>query len=605
MNIGCLHFRSLLCAIAFFYFNFLYAQDQRVADSLARLYHEDQLIGDKKLELLKNLAFNEINDFELGIQYANELIELSKTENNQAYLYSGYLQKGNKYLAIGKLENALKEYFACLEIIKQTEDLARQGTAYMSIADTYNVMGNFNNAENYYNNAIELLRQTNDSIALASVLLNAGDSFFNNKKYDEALQKFDESGLIFKKTNYQTGIAYNLGNAGMVYAEQGKDGLAEENMNEAIKLLEEQKDYYPISVYLTYISDIYSKNNNLTKALSYANKSLQLAKQYNLKEQISKANLKLSNLYDSIGIRDKAFDHYKDYIKYRDTVINIESVQKIADIRTDYEVSQKQLEVDLLNQQKKTQLIIVYATVIALFLIVLLAFGLYKRNKYIRATNKIIANEKQRSDELLLNILPEETAQELKDIGKVQAKRFESVTVLFTDFKGFTSFAEHLSPEELVTTVDFYFSKFDEIMEKFGLEKIKTVGDAYMCAGGLPFPTDDHASKMIMAALEIIEFVNNEKVSNDIVDTQLDIRVGINTGPVVAGVVGSKKFAYDIWGDSVNIASRMETCSEPGKINISENTYKLVKDKFNCNYRGKIEVKNRGLLKMYFVENLK
>jgi len=177
------------------------------------------------------------------------------------------------------------------------------------------------------------------------------------------------------------------------------------------------------------------------------------------------------------------------------------------------------------------------------------------------------------------------------------------VTVLFTDFEGFTRYSEHLSPEDVVKTIDFYFSKFDEIIEKFDLEKIKTVGDAYMCAGGLPIPSEDHAHKVVLAAIEIINFVNQAKSKLDLQLAQFDIRIGINTGPVVAGVVGSKKFAYDIWGDSVNIASRMESSSESGKINISENTYELVKDKFNCKFRGNIEVKNRGLLKMYFVEN--
>jgi class 3 adenylate cyclase len=277
----------------------------------------------------------------------------------------------------------------------------------------------------------------------------------------------------------------------------------------------------------------------------------------------------------------------------------------MADLRTDYEVSQKQVEVDLLHQQKKNQQIIVIATVIALVLIFIMAVGLYRRYNFIKATNKIIEKEKSRSDNLLLNILPEETAHELKENGKVLAKKFESVTVLFTDFKGFTQYAENLSPEKLVESVDFYFSKFDEIMGKYDLEKIKTVGDAYMCAGGLPFPTADHAHKMVQAAFEIADFVNESKKIHAANEIRFDIRIGINTGPVVAGVVGSRKFSYDIWGDTVNIASRMESNSEPGKINISANTYELIKDTFDCDYRGEIEVKNRGMMKMYFVNSIK
>ena len=305
------------------------------------------------------------------------------------------------------------------------------------------------------------------------------------------------------------------------------------------------------------------------------------------------------------AILGEAYKYYKNHIAYRDSLNNIKLVQKMADLRTNYEVSQKQIEVDLLNQQKRNQHNIVIATVIASFLIFLLAVGLYRRYYFAKETNNIINKEKSRSDKLLLNILPLETANELKQSGRVLAKKFEAVTVLFTDFKGFTQYAENLSPEKLVESVDYYFTKFDEIMEKHHLEKIKTIGDSYMCAGGLPFATNDHAFKTLLAAFEIVQFVNDSKKTQSTNETRFDIRIGINTGPVVAGVVGTKKFAYDIWGDTVNIAKRMESNSEPGKINISQHTYELIKDLFDCEYRGEIEVKDKGMMKMYFATNFK
>lgn len=217
--------------------------------------------------------------------------------------------------------------------------------------------------------------------------------------------------------------------------------------------------------------------------------------------------------------------------------------------------------------------------------------------------NKIITKEKQRYEELLLNILPYEVAQELKENGKSEAKEFDQVTVMFTDFKDFTKISEQMNAPQLVKEIDYCFSAFDTIILKYGIEKIKTIGDSYMCAGGLPAINKTHAADVINAALEIRAFMvthKQEKESKG--ETPFEIRIGINTGHVVAGIVGIKKFAYDIWGDTVNIASRMESGGEVGKINISGSTYELVKDKFTCTHRGKIQAKNKGEIDMYFVE---
>lgn len=578
----------------------VYCQNQKLADSLKKVYlpannqHEN-------LEILKLICQNETNQ-DLRIEFINELINKAATDSLFGFLHSGYLQKGNALRNKGDNVKALQSYFESLKFANRIKDQKGVGSLMISIADTYSIMDDSKNAETYYSRGISILRDVKDDIQLATALLNAGDEYLKTKQYDFALQHFQESGAIFKKADYLIGTAYNLGNLGMVYAEQGKDVLAEQNISEAIQILESLEDFYPIAVYLTYMADIYIKKNDYNTANSYAKRSLDLATDYGLKDQISEANLKLAELYELMGNKEDSYKYYKNHIIYRDSVKNINAVQAMANMRTDYEVSQKQIEVDLLNQKRKTQRIIVYATIGALFLIGLLAMGLFKRNKYIQATNRIIENERNRSDKLLLNILPEETAQELKDHGKVKAQRFESVTVLFSDFKGFTHYAEHLPPEELVESIDYYFSKFDDIMEKYNLEKIKTVGDAYMCAGGLKHQTIDHANTMVKAALEMIAFVNDSKSEGSTQKVHFDIRVGINTGPVVAGVVGSKKFAYDIWGDTVNVASRMETNSEVGKINISESTKALLDDSFICTYRGNIEVKNRGTMRMYFVD---
>lgn len=211
--------------------------------------------------------------------------------------------------------------------------------------------------------------------------------------------------------------------------------------------------------------------------------------------------------------------------------------------------------------------------------------------------------EKQRSENLLLNILPLEIANELKQFGKSYARKYDQVTILFTDIKDFSIISETLSPEELVNQLDECFRAFDHIVDKHGLEKIKTIGDAYVCACGLPKPDPDNAVKTVRAAIDMLAFSKGFGMTKKIQDLPVfDFRFGIHTGPVVTGVVGLKKFTYDIWGDAVNMAARMEQHGEAGKINISGATYQLVKDKFTCIHRGKIEAKNKGMVDMYFVE---
>jgi len=206
--------------------------------------------------------------------------------------------------------------------------------------------------------------------------------------------------------------------------------------------------------------------------------------------------------------------------------------------------------------------------------------------------------EKQKSDDLLLNILPQEVAEELKETGKSKAQYFDEVSVLFTDFVNFTATSQHLGVEELLHELNVNFTAFDEIMDRNGLEKIKTIGDAYLAVCGLPAAHPDHALHTVKAALEILDFVEKRKSE---VPYGLDIRIGIHSGSVAAGIIGVKKFAYDIWGDTVNTAARMEQNGAAGKINISEATYQLVKHQFNCSYRGKIAAKGKGEIDMYFV----
>jgi ligand-binding sensor domain-containing protein/class 3 adenylate cyclase/predicted metal-dependent HD superfamily phosphohydrolase len=229
-----------------------------------------------------------------------------------------------------------------------------------------------------------------------------------------------------------------------------------------------------------------------------------------------------------------------------------------------------------------------------------------ERTKEVSQQKELLEVEKNKAEKLLLNILPAETVEELKAKGKATARKYRMTSIMFTDFKGFTKIAEVIKPEDLVAELDNYFRKFDEIIEKYDVEKIKTIGDAYMCAGGIPIRNKSNPIDVVLAGLEIQRFMGSyNKTKAEKGEQGWGLRIGVHTGSVVAGVIGSKRFAYDIWGDSVNIASRIEAASDVGKVNISGVTYGLVKEFFTCEYRGEIQAKNKGDIDMYFVHGIK
>jgi class 3 adenylate cyclase len=244
---------------------------------------------------------------------------------------------------------------------------------------------------------------------------------------------------------------------------------------------------------------------------------------------------------------------------------------------------------------------------IVFFLLLTMIFWIFGKN--MRAANLKLARknhtiklQQQKAEELVGGILPHSVALELKEKGSALPLFYESVSILFADLKGFTFYAEKVAPEKMIADLNFCFSAFDNIIAKHGLEKIKTIGDAYMCAGGVPVPNNTHAFDITAAALEMQKFMNEwKKERTEKNEEVFELKIGINTGAVVAGVIGTSKFAYDIWGDAVNLAARVESVCNPGFVNISEATYKIVGEKYECLHRGKVLAKNKGETDMYYV----
>lgn len=598
-------FSSIFFKISLFFFQGefpSYVQDQRVADSLEILYKSGQY--QDELFILKEIAENQIAPEKI-IFYADKLIEKAAQDSTGNYLVSGYIQKGNGNKLLGNYNEALEAYFKSIELAHQFDLEERVGAIYKSIEDVFSSTQDSKSIDQYYAEGINELRKSNDSLRLAIALLNTGDRYFDSDSLDKAISHSEEANELFTFLNNDIGIGYALGNLGMIFTKQGKYETARQFLNQAIQILSGLEDKYPLTTYNLYLAKIDEAESRPFDALKHAQISYKLATNNNLKEEKAEASRELFELHNKYGNRDSARFYILKYMETSESLRNQEETENIAKLTQDFKLASEQKNLEHLNETNKNQNTLIIATATALFLIGILAGMLYRSNYFMRKSNLIIQEERNKSDLLLRNILPVETVIELKKHGKVKAQRFDSVSVMFTDFKNFTKYATNLSPEALVMSLDYYFSYFDQIVEKYKLEKIKTLGDSYMCASGLPFPQEDHAERIVLAAIEMVNFVN---VSKNLKDEQLirfEMRIGISSGPVIAGIVGSKKFAYDIWGDTVNCASRMENNSEPGRINISEDTHRLIENKFYFSDRGELEVKNKGKMNMYFVEEVK
>ena len=534
--------------------------------------------------------------------------------------------------SMGNYLEALDYIYLFLENVERTGDKE-------SIANGWNITGNikteldrFDEALQAYQKALELHRQLGNDRQTASVLNNmanlkdavAEDLMDQGQLNDSTKILFDEAVAIHQQalairqrlqdTSGMAEIYNNLGyvlkNVGSFYKKSDKPALAkkywekaETYLRQALQIRQKENDRHGIMEVYNGLADVRRRQKRYDEALTFTKRYYAIAEELGDKKFQQNGLKDLARIYYNLGKYKKAYKKRKAYDELRYTRFNESRIKDeerrqalFSDRKIRYQNERQQQQL-LLREAELRRSKTVRNSLIGGGLLLLLLIGLtLNRNKIIRA-------EKQRSDNLLLNILPEKTAEELKKTGSAKARYHQQVTVLFTDFKAFTSIAEKTAPEILVEELDQCFKAFDDIISKYKIEKIKTIGDAYLCAAGLPDPSPDHAINMVAAAIEIQRFMQQFRTSRRTLGKNLYYcRIGIHSGPVVSGVVGKKKFAYDIWGDTVNMAARMEQCSEPDRINISQATYELVKDHFTCLHRGKIAAKNKGLVDMYFVE---
>jgi adenylate cyclase len=631
---------------------------QTVVDSLTNLLKEQP--GDSsRVKTLNELCSTlSRSQPERAMKYGEQARDLGLKIGYQKGVAYAHKNLGLTHYRESKYSEALIEWSEALAIFDSLNDKRGQANMLNNIGAIYADKGDFIQALDYYLKSLKFSEDLRDSVRIATALNNIGSIYENDPNtYVKAIEYYKRGLEISEKIEYADGIGVSAQNIGQLYLSMNKhkDALGYYLTSEEAFRGIGENNYLPLS--LASIGKIYGLEGNYHKARQYHEEAIEISTKYSYQVRIAQSLVKLaetevlfkhypvaiknyleaerialaagaktdlrsvyeglSDLYANTGDFKAAYQYQQMFIQVKNDLYKEDTAKELQKLQFGFEIEKKETQIRLLTQDKalkdleiEKQTVTRNALMVGLAFLLLLAFFLYSNYKQKDRTSKILAKQnaeietqKLEIEKLILNILPNEVAQELRKTGKATPRYYESVTVLFTDFKEFSRIAEVLSAQELVADLNECFIAFDRIIEEFGLEKIKTIGDAYMCACGIPTSIPDHPLRTVRAALAIQKYIETENEARRARGANVwELRIGIHTGPVIAGVVGRKKFAYDIWGNAVNLASRLESNGKEGKVNISESTYYLIKDHFECEYRGKIYAKNIGDVDMYFVE---
>ncbi len=574
-------------------------------------------------------------DLSKSLEYSLRSLKAAEQSRDENVIATSLTGLANYYRSVSDYSKALEYALKASKIAEKLKNTDLMSGIDELLALTYANLGNYSLAKFYNLKQLDYTHSSNN-IKLALLYNNLADLYVRQKaihpdSITQAIYYIDKALILVNKASNERSYITYLITKGEVYFLQKNYAEALKILLEAFRLAEEAKYTYQYAYINNAIADVYSAQSVHAQASEYYQKALSVS----VGDQEILLHTFRGLAYSYVQQEDfkNAYIYQKNYHHLKDSLFSAEIKLQAEYSQVSFELEKRTDKITLLEKDKilqaarseRTTLLLILALVIIAGVFVFTVY-LARLNQIQRKTNhllqekneeiqqqaeelnttlKVVEQERQKSDKLLLNILPEETAQELKETGAATPKHYEMVSVLFTDFKGFTQAVENLKPIEVIQELDFCFNQFDEIIEKYGLERIKTIGDAYMAVGGLPVANGTNPTDAVQAGLEIQAFMNDLKKQRESQGkTAWQCRLGIHSGEVIAGVVGTRKFAYDIWGDTVNLASRMESSGEVGKVNISGTTYQLVKDKFQCEYRGKIEAKNKGEVAMYFVEKI-
>jgi len=521
------------------------------------------------------IAMHNTGDSKTGIEYLIKALDTLKAHKDIVPVANLEQLLANVYLNSGDIYNALHHNKLAIDYAQKTKQKNTLANAYRTAADVHYELYDFEKAYDYYKKYLQ---------EADSVRVKDQDKIRNLESQRASLSAAEGQikYLITRQNFKELELAQSQFDRERFALLAQKAELEKQQKINQLELL--QKDQ------LVKVAE--SKRLILEKL--QAEKDLRIAAQ-NLDVE------KQSNIIAALKRKDEL----------QRTEQKADSIQRAQD----FEIRQRDKNIAKLSEERQNSFrrFAYFLGGILLLILGLLSAGwilarragkrLGKKNKQIQEQNHALDEERQKSEHLLLNILPDEIAQELKLHGTAVPKHYESATVLFTDFVNFTTLSAQLTPDALIAALNECFLAFDEIAERNGLEKIKTIGDAYMCVGGLPVPNKTHSEDAVRAALEMVEWLERYGKESPTAIFR-EMRVGIHTGQVVAGVIGKNKFAYDVWGDAVNLAARLEEYGASNRVNISSATYEAIKQHFKCEYRGIHDVRNKGAISMYFVEGV-
>ena len=586
-------------------------------------YLEECLILSTEMDIKEFIARSSTNigivyyyqgDYSKSLSFYNQSFTIKEELGDKKGVALTLTNIGEIFHKLGYYTRALEYYNRALRIQKEIE-IEKDVLALLNanIGEIYELIGNHSKAMDYYQTALSLYEDELSKYQIIGMKQLIAGLSRQQADFEKAIVDYEQSLYSAQELENEFYQMVALMGLGKVMEDQG-DFEKANLFNRRALTIAESSGYMPEATSL--LIDIGYNSYKLGEtdlAIRDCKKGLVMAEEIHRKESQKSACECLYDAYKSLGTNAKALDYLErmnvleDSMKTEETARSIQQMEfhkqitadSLAKVEKDRVIKQAHEE-EVRTKEKQRDIFIGSG-----LLVLLLAGGLWSRLSYVRKSKASLQTEKDRSDSLLLNILPEEIAIELKTKGKAEAREFEMVSILFTDFKGFTEASAELSAQNLVAEINTCFEAFDGILDKYGIEKIKTIGDAYMAAGGLPVPSEDSVKNTVLAALEMQAFISKRKVEMVTLGKHsFEMRAGIHTGPVVAGIVGVKKFQYDIWGDTVNTASRMESNGQIGKVNISKYTYELIRDnpQFTFESRGKIQAKGKGEIEMYLVE---